>query len=113
MIRMLYLLVKPEGMTDETFRADCLRHYEMSHDVPGLHRYEGRLVAGQPTDTHVPFFGIGHVDAIGECWFENEADYDRHMASDVRKAWFEHGKTFIGRLKPFRTASVAGERSAD
>lgn len=54
MIRMLYLLVKPEGMTDETFRAECLRDYEMSHDVPGLHRYEGRLVAGQPTDTHVP-----------------------------------------------------------
>ncbi|MCY1351295.1 Methylmuconolactone methyl-isomerase [compost metagenome] len=108
MIRMLYLLVKPEGMSVETFRAECLRHYEMSHDVPGLHKYEVRLVAAQPTDTHVPFFDIDPVDAIGECWFENEAAYAIYMASDIRKAWFEHGKTFIGRLKPFRTAPVAG-----
>ncbi|SPS00479.1 4-methylmuconolactone methylisomerase [Cupriavidus taiwanensis] len=112
MIRLLYLLVKPEGMSDETFRAECLRHDEMSRDVPGLHKYEVRLVAAQPTDTHVPYFDIGHVDAIGECWFESEAGYATYLASDVRKAWFEHGKTFIGRLKPFRTAPVTGDASA-
>lgn len=109
MIRMLYLLVKPEGMSNETFRAECLHHYEMSHDVPGLHKYEVRLIAEQPTDTHVPFFDIGHVDAIGECWFENDAAYAIYMASDIRKGWFEHGKTFIGQLKPFLTAPVTGD----
>ncbi|WP_420996856.1 4-methylmuconolactone methylisomerase [Cupriavidus sp. 30B13] len=106
MIRMLYLLVKPEGMPDEKFRAECMRHDEMSRDVPGLFRYEVRLVSEQPTDTHVPFLDIGHVDAIGECWFESEADYATYLASDIRKAWFEHGKTFIGRLKPFRTQAL-------
>lgn len=86
MIRMLYLLVKPEGMSDATFRAECRRHYDMSHAIPGLHKYEVRLVAEQPTDTHVPFFDIGHVDAVGECWFENEAAYAAYLASDIRKA---------------------------
>lgn len=112
MIRLLYLLVKPQGMSQETFRAECLRHYEMSHDVPGLHKYEVRLVVQQPTDTHVPYFDIGQVDAIGECWFENDAAYDTYMASDVRRAWFEHGKTFIGQLKPFRTETVGGDNTA-
>ncbi|WP_232431498.1 hypothetical protein [Cupriavidus sp. UYPR2.512] len=72
MIRLLYLLVRPEGMSDEAFRAECLRHDEMSRDVPGLHKYEVRL----------------------------------------RKDWFEHGKTFIGQLKPFRTTPVSGEKTA-
>lgn len=103
MIRMLYLLGKPVDMPDEQFKAECIRHDEMSRDVPGLLKYEVRLVAEAPTDTHVPYFDIGHVDAIGECWFENEDAYEIYLASDARKAWFEHGKTFIGKLKPFRT----------
>lgn len=106
MIRMLYLLVKPDDMSDEEFRRECVRHDEMSHDVPGLLKYEVRYVAEQPADTHVPFFDIGHVDAIGECWFENEEAYQQYLASDIRRAWFEHGKTFIGKLKPFRTEAV-------
>ena len=106
MIRLLYLLVKPDGMSDEQFKRECARHDEMSHDVPGLLKYEVRYVTEQPTDTHVPFFDIGHVDAIGECWFESEEAYQRYLESDIRRAWFEHGKTFIGKLKPFRTEAV-------
>jgi len=111
MIRMLYLLGKPEGMSDEQFKAECMRHDEMSRDVPGLLKYEVRLVADEPTDTHVPFFDIGRVDAIGECWFENEGAYKIYLESDVREAWFEHGKKFIGKLKPFRTEPVCVQKS--
>ncbi|MGK8204857.1 4-methylmuconolactone methylisomerase [Burkholderia cenocepacia] len=109
MIRMLYLLCKPDHMSNEQFRAECQRHDEMSREVPGLMKYEVRLIAEQPTDTHVPFFDIGHVDAIGECWFEDEKAYRRYLDSDVRRAWFEHGETFIGKLKPFRTVAVSAE----
>lgn len=106
MIRFLYLLAKPATMSDEQFAAECRRHYDMSHDVPGLAKYEVRLIAQQPTDTHVPYMDVGRVDAIGECWFEDEAAYRLYMESEVRKAWFEHGKTFIGALKPFVTQQV-------
>jgi hypothetical protein len=109
MIRMLYLLCKPDGMSHEQFREECIRHDEMSREVPGLMKYEVRLVVGQPTDTHVPFFDIGHVDAIGECWFEDEAAYKRYLDSEVRREWFEHGKTFIDKLKPFLTEVVSAK----
>ncbi len=106
MIRILYLLVKPEGMTDEKFRQECVVHFELSEGLPGLHKYEVRLVAANPSDTHVPYLDVGRIDAIGECWFASEADYQRYMAADARKAWFEHGKTFIGQLKPFVTQDL-------
>jgi len=70
MIRILYLLSKPKNMSKEQFDAECLRHFEMSEGIPGLHKYEVRLIASEPTDLHVPFFDVPGVDAIGECWFE-------------------------------------------
>ena len=106
MIRILYLLSKPEHMSKEQFDAECLRHFEMSEGIPGLHKYEVRLIASEPTDLHVPFFDVQGVDAIGECWFENEQQMLTYMDSEVRKNWFEHGKTFIGKLKPFITKDV-------
>ncbi|WP_228256430.1 EthD domain-containing protein [Acinetobacter johnsonii] len=106
MIRILYLLSKPEHMSKEQFDAECLRHFEMSEGIPGLHKYEVRLIALEPTDLHVPFFDVQGVDAIGECWFENEQQMQTYMDSEVRKNWFEHGKTFIGKLKPFITKDV-------
>ncbi|ANI03719.1 4-methylmuconolactone methylisomerase [Pseudomonas putida SJTE-1] len=107
MIRIVYLLVKPETMTDEAFRQECVRHFQMSEGIPGLHKYEVRLVAENPADTHVPYLEVGPVHAIGECWFQSPEDYQLYMESSVRKAWFEHGKTFIGKLKPFVTEALA------
>jgi hypothetical protein len=106
MIRIVYLLVKPEAMSDEVFKQECVRHFQMSEGMPGLHKYEVRLVAQNPEDTHVPYLDVGPVHAIGECWFLSAADYQEYMDSDIRKAWFEHGKTFIGKLKPFVTQDV-------
>jgi quinol monooxygenase YgiN len=106
MIRILYLLVKPDSMTHEQFEKECVVHFQMSDGMPGLHKYEVRLVAQNPTDTHVPYLDVGRIDAIGECWFESEAAYQEYMDSDIRKAWFEHGKYFIGKLKPFVTKDV-------
>lgn len=106
MIRIVYLLVKPEAMTHETFRQECVRHFQMSEGIPGLHKYEVRLVAETPTDTHVPYLEVGPVHAIGECWFQSAEDYQRYMDSSVRKNWFEHGKTFIGKLKPLVTETL-------
>ena len=106
MIRIVYLLVKPEGMTEGDFKQECIRHFQMSEGLPGLHKYEVRLVASNPTDTHVPFLDVGPVNAIGECWFLSEADYQLYMSAEARKVWFEHGKTFIGKLKPFVTEAI-------
>ncbi|MFJ3681352.1 4-methylmuconolactone methylisomerase [Pseudomonas sp. NPDC090208] len=106
MIRILYLLVKPDSMTHEQFEKECVVHFDMSRGMPGLHKYEVRLVDRNPTDTHVPYLDVGRIDAIGECWFSSEADYQVYMDSDIRKAWFEHGKYFIGKLKPFVTKDV-------
>lgn len=106
MIRILYLLQKPENMSKTQFDQECLVHYEMSHNIPGLHKYEVRLIASEPSDVHVPFFDIQGVDAIGECWFEDEAQMQIYLDSEVRKNWFEHGKTFIGKLKPFITKDI-------
>ncbi|KCX36322.1 4-methylmuconolactone methylisomerase [Acinetobacter sp. 263903-1] len=106
MIRILYLLAKPEDMSKEKFDQECLRHFEMSAGIPGLYKYEVRLIASEPTDIHVPFFDVPDVDAIGECWFENEQQMQTYMNSEIRKNWFEHGKTFIGKLKPFITKDV-------
>lgn len=106
MIRIVYLLGKPEGMSQQQFEQECRVHYDMSIGIPGLHKYEVRLIQSEPTDVHVPYFDVPDVSAIAECWFENEADYQRYMDSDIRKQWFEHGKTFIGKLKPFITRPV-------
>lgn len=106
MIRILYLLGKPENMSQAQFEKECRVHYDMSHGMPGLYKYEVRLIESEPTDVHVPFFDVPDVSAIGECWFENEQEYQRYMDSDIRKAWFEHGKLFIGKLKPFITKDV-------
>lgn len=106
MIRIVYLLVKPEAMSDEVFGQECARHLQMSEGMPGLHKYEVRLVAQNPDDTHVPYLDVGPVHAIGECWFRSATDYQLYMDSDIRKAWFEHGKTFIGKLKPFVTQDI-------
>ncbi|SUD31362.1 4-methylmuconolactone methylisomerase [Pseudomonas fluorescens] len=106
MIRIVYLLVKPHTMSDVVFKQECVRHFEMSDGIPGLHKYEVRLVADNPSDTHVPYLEVGPVHAIGECWFIDSADYAVYMESDKRKAWFEHGKTFIGGLKPFVTSDI-------
>ncbi len=106
MIRILYLLQKPENMSKAQFDQECRVHYEMSHGIPGLHKYEVRLIASEPTHIHVPFFDIQGVDAIGECWFEDEAQMQIYLDSEVRKNWFEHGKTFIGKLKPFVTKDI-------
>lgn len=106
MIRILYLISKPENMSKEQFDTECLRHFEMSEGIPGLHKYEVRLIASEPIDIHVPFFDVPGVDAIGECWFENEEQMQIYMDSDIRKNWFEHGKIFIGKLKPFITKDV-------
>lgn len=48
MIRILYLLQKPENMSKEQFDQECLVHYQMSHGIPGLHKYEVRLIASTP-----------------------------------------------------------------
>lgn len=106
MIRIVYLLAKPQTMSDETFKQECVRHFEMSAGIPGLHKYEVRLVADNPSDTHVPFLDVPAVHAIGECWFRDQSDYELYMQADIRKAWFEHGKTFIGGLKPFVTCEI-------
>lgn len=106
MIRIVYLLVKPETMDEATFTKECLRHLEMSEGIPGLHKYEVRLIGDNPTDLHVPYLDVGRIDAIAECWFASETDYDTYMNADKRKAWFEHGKTFIGSLKPFVTRDL-------
>lgn len=106
MIRIVYLLVKPEAMSDAVFKEECIRHFELADAMPGLHKYEVRLVASNPTDTHVPYLDVGSVDAIAECWFSNQEDYQTYLDADVRKAWFEHGKTFIGKLKPFVTQDI-------
>ena len=106
MIRILYLLQKPENMSKEQFDQECLVHYQMSHGIPGLHKYEVRLIASEPTDIHVPFFDVQGVDAIGECWFKDEAQMQTYLDSEIRQNWFEHGKTFIGSLKPFVTKDV-------
>lgn len=106
MIRILYLLSKPENMTKEQFDAECLRHYQMSDGIPGLYKYEVRLIDSEPRDVHVPFFEVEGVDAIGEVWFENEEQMQIYLDSEIRKEWFEHGKTFIGKLKPFVTKDV-------
>ncbi|WOE32953.1 MULTISPECIES: 4-methylmuconolactone methylisomerase [unclassified Acinetobacter] len=106
MIRILYLLQKPENMSKEQFDQECLVHFEMSHAIPGLYKYEVRLIASEPTDIHVPFFDIQAVDAIGECWFEDETQMQIYLDSEIRKNWFEHGKTFIGKLKPFVTKDI-------
>lgn len=106
MIRIVYLLVKPQTMNDEVFKQECKRHFEMSDGIPGLHKYEVRLVAQNPDDTHVPYLDVGPVHAIGECWFRGADEYAVYMASEKRKAWFEHGKTFIGGLKPFVTSDI-------
>ena len=81
MIRILYLLQKPENMNKVQFNQECLIHYEMSHGIPGLYKYEVRLIGSEPTDTHVPFFDIPGVDAIGECWFENNEQMQIGRAS--------------------------------
>ncbi|WP_228714906.1 EthD domain-containing protein [Acinetobacter pullicarnis] len=106
MIRIVYLLVKPTQMQKEQFDQECLRHFEMSVGIPGLHKYEVRLIESEPTDLHVPYFEVNGVDAIAECWFENEEQLQRYMDSDIRKDWFEHGKSFIGKLKPFITKAI-------
>jgi len=106
MIRIVYLLVKPETMSDEVFKRECILHFDMSEGMPGLHKYEVRLVAANPSDTHVPYLDVGPVHAIGECWFLDEANYQVYMEADKRKVWFEHGKTFIGQLKPFVTQEL-------
>jgi hypothetical protein len=106
MIRIIYLLVRPQGMTPEKFAEECQVHYDMSHNVPALHKYEVRLVAGEPSNTHVPFLDIGPFDAVAECWFESSEKYEEYLASDIRKEWFEHGKTFIGQLKPIYTQEL-------
>ena len=106
MIRILYLLGKPEHMSKSKFDQECLRHFEMSEGIPGLYKYEVRLIASEPSDVHVDFFNVQGVDAIGECWFENETEYQRYLDSEIRKEWFEHGKSFIGKLKPFVTKDV-------
>jgi len=105
MLRRLYLLVKPDKMSAKRFRQECKKHYEMSLKVPYLSKYEVRLIESEPTDTHVPYLnlGIGPIDAIGECWFENEEAYKKYLKSNIRKKWFKHGKEFIGKLKPFVT----------
>lgn len=107
MIRIVYLLVKPNTMSDMDFKHECVRHFEMSKGIPGLHKYEVRLVADNPSDTHVPYLDIGAVHAIGECWFEDQADFDLYMDSDKKKSWLEHGKTFIGGLKPLVTSEIS------
>ncbi|CAM5185928.1 hypothetical protein OURE66S_01147 [Oligella ureolytica] len=106
MIRILYLLSKPEQMSMEQFEQECRVHYDMSEGIPGLYKYEVRLIGSEPTDIHVPFFDVQDVHAIGEVWFENEEQMQVYMDSDVRKKWFEHGKSFIGKLKPFITKDV-------
>ncbi|MBA1204801.1 4-methylmuconolactone methylisomerase [Pseudomonas capeferrum] len=106
MIRIVYLLVKPESMSDEVFKRECIIHFDMSQGMPGLHKYEVRLVSGNPSDTHVPYLDVGPVHAIGECWFLDEANYQVYLQADQRKAWFEHGKSFIGQLKPFVTEEL-------
>lgn len=106
MIRIVYLLAKPEHMSKAQFDQECLRHFEMSEGIPGLHQYEVRLVAQEPTDVHVPFFDVPGVDAIAECWFKDQSDFDVYMQSEMRKNWFEHGKSFIGKLKPFITKNI-------
>lgn len=59
MIRRLYLLGRRDDMSYEQFVKECAVHYDMSHGVPGLQRYEVRLAAEEPTDTHVPYFDLG------------------------------------------------------
>lgn len=106
MIRIVYLLVRPESMTPSEFAEECRVHYDMSRKVPALYKYEVRLVDQEPSDTHVPYLNIGPFDAVAECWFENREKYDEYLASDIRKEWFEHGKTFIGQLKPIYTREI-------
>lgn len=106
MIRIVYLLVKPQTMSAAVFKQECVRHFEMSEGIPGLHKYEVRLVSDNPSDTHVPYLEVPPVHAIGECWFRDHSDYELYMEADKRKVWFEHGKTFIGGLKPFVTCDI-------
>jgi len=106
MIRIVYLLVRPESMSPEKFAEECKVHFDMSHDVPALYKYEVRLVDREPQDTHVPYLSVGPFDAVAECWFESEEKYEEYLASGVREQWFEHGKSFIGKLKPIITRDI-------
>lgn len=106
MIRIVYLLVRPADMSPAKFAEECQVHFDMSHDVPALYKYEVRLIDKEPEDTHVPYLDIGPFDAVAECWFESEDKYQEYLASDIRKQWFEHGKSFIGQLKPIVTREI-------
>lgn len=58
MITIVHLLAKPQNMSDAVFNQECVRHFEISEGIPELHKYEVRLVSGNPSDIHVPYFEV-------------------------------------------------------
>src|SRR5260221_13230628 len=99
MIKTISLLTRKDGLTHAQFMKHWVEiHAPLAHAVPGLRRYVQSHITGERRRADIPASGFD-IDGVAELWYDDQAAFDRAMASPEAKRLHDDGALFIGRIK--------------